>query len=199
MDDLVLKNTTNLLLVKIHVITGWNFPSETEYREILRDQFRKKLLESYPNVNCDEVEFAFRKNTSVKDWGKNMNIALIDEVLIPYLNERFEASKLEEIEIKKLLAPSIPFEEISDAEIIEISKNSYFETGNWKFISYHCYTALGLKLDEDEKDLIRRQVKSELDSLFMEDKNLFKNISREKMTDSLCKKLAVAKYFDKNK
>lgn len=76
------------LLLKIHVITGWTIP-DSDLLIILVDQFQKKLIESYPNMNADEIEYAFRQSgTTVKDWGKAMNLSLIDEVLIPYLDER---------------------------------------------------------------------------------------------------------------
>lgn len=77
-----------VLLLKVHVITGWVIP-ESELLIILIDQFKKKMVESYPNTNPDEIEYAFRNfGTTVKDWGKAMNLSLIDEVMIPYLNER---------------------------------------------------------------------------------------------------------------
>lgn len=76
------------LLLKIHVITGWTIP-DSDLLVILVDQFQKKLVESYPDMNTDEIEYAFRQSgTTVKDWGKAMNLSLIDEVLIPYLGER---------------------------------------------------------------------------------------------------------------
>jgi len=78
----------NTLLLKIHVITGWVIP-DSDLLVILVDQFQKKLIESYPDMNTDEIEFAFRQSgTTVKDWGKAMNLSLIDEVLLPYLGER---------------------------------------------------------------------------------------------------------------
>ncbi|MHA4844453.1 hypothetical protein ACX0G7_09825 [Flavitalea antarctica] len=84
------------LLVKIYIITGWTLPEE-QYLMIFQDQFRKKMTESYSTVNADEVEYAFRTyGTTVKDWGKQMNLSLIDEVMIPYLAARTEVSKLEE-------------------------------------------------------------------------------------------------------
>lgn len=80
------------LLIKIHVITGWTVPTG-EILTVLIDQFQKKLLEDYPDMNVDEIEFAFRQNgTVVKDWGKAMNLALIDQVLIPYRAERMRLS-----------------------------------------------------------------------------------------------------------
>lgn len=90
-----LHSWTKALLLKINVITGWVIPEDT--LEILVDQFRKKLTESYPNCNPGEVEYAFRNyGTGVKDWGKQMNLSLIDEVMIPYLNRRLELSRIEE-------------------------------------------------------------------------------------------------------
>jgi hypothetical protein len=84
------------LLLKIHVITGWVIP-DTDLLNILIDQFEKKLIENYGVLNVEEIEYAFRSGgTVVKDWGKSMNLALIDEVLIPYLNQRFELSATEE-------------------------------------------------------------------------------------------------------
>jgi hypothetical protein len=84
------------LLLKLNVITGWALP-DAEYLIVLLDQFRKKMIESYSTVNADEVEYAFRTfGTQVKDWGKQMNLSLIDEVMIPYLAQRSEVSKIEE-------------------------------------------------------------------------------------------------------
>lgn len=90
-----LNTWASVLLIKINVITGWIIPDES--LEILVDQFRKKLTESYANCNPDEVEYAFRNfGTAVKDWGKQMNLSLIDEVMVPYLGRRFELSRVEE-------------------------------------------------------------------------------------------------------
>ena len=59
------------LLLKIHAITGWTIP-EKKILTVLVDQFRKKILESYPNCNPDEIEYAFRQTgtTAVKGLGK---------------------------------------------------------------------------------------------------------------------------------
>lgn len=79
------------LLLKIHVITGWVI--DPDLKDILSDQFRKHLLENYPVMNVDEIEYAFRKKgTTTKDWGKTFNLALVDEVLIPYCEERMRLS-----------------------------------------------------------------------------------------------------------
>jgi len=91
-----IKLTANQTLLRIHVITGWVMPTD-ERLLILIDEFNKKILESYPNVTADEITFAFRSGGhEVKEWGKALNISLIDEVMIPYLSKRFEVSKFEE-------------------------------------------------------------------------------------------------------
>ncbi len=84
------------LLLKISIITGWVVP-EDEFMNILVDQFRQLLIEKYATCCPQEVEYAFRlMGTTVKDWGKQINLALIDEVMIPYMNRRAEVSKHEE-------------------------------------------------------------------------------------------------------
>jgi hypothetical protein len=101
MSDRNLRAYAKATLLKIHVITGWSIPKD-ELMNLLLDQFIKKLLESYPNVNTEEIEYAFRNyGTTVKDWGKNMSLALIDEVMIPYLANRKHLSH----EIEERMAP----------------------------------------------------------------------------------------------
>jgi len=91
------------LIVKIHVITGWVIP-EDELLSILIDQFSKRIVESYGNVNPEEVEYAFRTyGVNVKDWGKSMNLSLVDEVMRPYLADRLEISKIEEQQANNFL------------------------------------------------------------------------------------------------
>jgi hypothetical protein len=85
-----------ILILKISVITGWGIPID-EFQLILTDQFCKKIIESYSTTNVDEIEHAFRnKSIEIKDWGKNFNLSLLDEVLLPYLDKRFNISTVEE-------------------------------------------------------------------------------------------------------
>lgn len=85
------------LLLQINVITGWPIPATEEMVSILVDQFIKNLQEKFPELNIHEIEYAFRKNgTIIPDWGKQMNLSLVDAVLIPYINERFLISQDEE-------------------------------------------------------------------------------------------------------
>jgi hypothetical protein len=95
MNDTELTQSAYNLLLEIHVITGWPVPVD-ELMDILVENTRLKFIESYPTVNPDEFKYAFRNNTQVKDWGKAMNLSLIDEVMIPYLSKRQELSRIEE-------------------------------------------------------------------------------------------------------
>lgn len=105
------------LLLKIHAITGWTIPEKTMLT-VFTDQFRKKILESYPTTNPDEIEYAFRNyGTMVQDWGKQMNLGLIDQVIIPYLARRAELSKLEEQKSPALIDG--PREDLSDQAMRE--------------------------------------------------------------------------------
>jgi len=102
------------LLLKIHIITGWVIPSG-DLLNILVDQFQKKLIEDYGNLNTEEIEYAFRKSgTVIKDWGKEMNLNLIDQVLIPYLQQRIEVSANEEKRSKPPVQKIYTDEEIMD-------------------------------------------------------------------------------------
>lgn len=86
------------LLAKIHVITGWTIPNSEELLNILTDQFQKTLIEKYGMLNPDEIEYAFRQHgTSIQDWGKALNLSLIDAVLAPYAHKRFDISEDERL------------------------------------------------------------------------------------------------------
>lgn len=107
----------NVLLAKINAITGWIVPDLT--LDILIDQFRKKLVESYGDCNPEEIEFAFRNyGTVIKDWGKQMNLSLIDEVMIPYLSRRSEVSQHEEV-LAMNKTPQIEYKEDMSKEAMQ--------------------------------------------------------------------------------
>jgi hypothetical protein len=96
MTGLELSFASKGLLLRLHVITGWALP-EMEFQNILIDQLEKKISESYPNVNADEIEYAFRNCHHVQDYGKAMNLQLISEVIEPYLKKRHQLSEIEEL------------------------------------------------------------------------------------------------------
>lgn len=97
-------------------MTGWVLPAEN--LDVLIDAFAKKLLLSYGKVNAEEIEFAFLTGSSeVKDWGKQMNLSLIDEVMIPYLDVRYELSRIEEQQKQKQKILSEQGNPISDEQL----------------------------------------------------------------------------------
>lgn len=114
-DDL--KLTVYKLFFTINAITGWQMP-EPEICDILIEQLMKKLEESFPKVNYNEVEYAFR-NTSVKDYGKNFNLFIFDEVIEGYLKIRKEESLKEE---QKKPVLSLPYQETLEEKLNDIKE-----------------------------------------------------------------------------
>lgn len=101
------------MLLQMYVITGWAIPSG-DIKKILEDQFQKKLLENYSLLNTDEIIYAFRQTgTEIEDWGKEMNLNLVDKVLKPYLVTRQEISQKEERKV-----PPPPQKIYTDEEIL---------------------------------------------------------------------------------
>lgn len=117
MDPIEIILKVSELILTINAITGWSIPSP-EIASILDEQLARKMTESYANVNAEEVKYAFRTyGTTVKDWGKSMNLSLIDEVMLPYLEARRELSKVEEQKKEKLL--EAPKETMSDQTYLD--------------------------------------------------------------------------------
>lgn len=196
------------LLFKISIITGWNAPESTEERRVLNEQFRLKMQEEYYALNVEEIEYAFRsEGTKVKDWGKSINLSLIDEVLQPYILRRAEIRKLESSAIKpQIEAP--PPEPLNEDEFINTAKNIFKKTGKKGLISTMVYDILLKRGDieislEEKKELFAKmeQVKesqamaSGLDAM-KELKLLKKSAERYKEEiGKMCKQEIVAEYF----
>ena len=105
----------NVLFVKIHAITGWIIP-ENQVLAIFTEQFKLKMSESYSNCTVKEVEYAFRTYCGVvEDWGKNMNLGLIDKIMTLYLNDRLRASASEE----RLKSKPIEQKVMTDAQLLD--------------------------------------------------------------------------------
>ncbi len=176
--------SVHALLLKIHVITGWNAPDKEENLNILIDQVAKKLTEDYATVNIDEMELAFRKNP-VKDWGKNMNLNLIDEVMTPYLQQRKELSRIEETKAKPL---ELPAPEISDEDYLEAVKSTYKLTKEWRMLPVLAYDILvregKINLTKERKLEIKENVQAANTEL------------SEDEVKNLCKSFSVKLFFD---
>lgn len=97
MDDTELLTKVAECLLRIHIITGWNLPDDKNYIQALTEEFMLKLKEDFFMMNFIEVVYAFRKNgLGIKDWGKNMNLDLVCNVLGVYCEERTRLSMEEE-------------------------------------------------------------------------------------------------------
>lgn len=83
------------LLLKISVITGAPLP-ELEVRKILGEQLEKMLLENYPLVTIQGIEFAFRKYYKKDSFVREVNLGLFKEVLDKYMDDLAEHRKVSE-------------------------------------------------------------------------------------------------------
>lgn len=148
-------NIKNLLL-KITAMTGWTLP-DGEILKALIEQMTLKFRESYGDINPDEFLFAFRQfGGSVKEFGKKINLSLIDEVIVQYKNHRFELSQMEErvkvsTDVKQLPAP-----EVSDEDFLKSVRIVWeVEKRNFKKIPVLAYSVLSKSIvltDEQKTD-----------------------------------------------
>lgn len=107
-------------LLRVHVITGWNLPDDQNYIQLLTEEFCKKLQEDFETFNFCEIVYAFRKSVGIKDWGKNMNLELVCQVLSSYSLEHSRVS----LEEEKLIQPVQKI--YSDEEILN-ERRSHIE------------------------------------------------------------------------
>lgn len=106
MDDVQLRTEVVKCITRIHVITGWGLPGDTLYMGILTDELQAKLAESFPQLNFDQIAHAMRKyGVGKKDWGKNMNLELICDVLSMF---SADASRVFADELKALSGQALP-------------------------------------------------------------------------------------------
>lgn len=97
MTDAEIRTGVTEAIKRIHVITGWNIPDDAFYMKILAEELHAKLKESFDMLNFREIVAAFRTNgIGVKDWGKNMNLDLVCNVLWVYCDQRARVSLEEE-------------------------------------------------------------------------------------------------------
>jgi len=157
----------NTLLLKVHVITGWTIPAD-EIMLLFIDQFKKKAIESYSLVNPDEIEFAFRKyGVGVKDWGKSMNLSLIDEVMQPYLELRSEISRFEESKTNSMPI-ALPESKMTDDQMFEWIKEvgQKYQSGQYSYrmIPVFMYDFLNEKglIKANKKEILDKAKKSRL-------------------------------------
>lgn len=85
------------LIKRIRVITGWPIPELPEDRELLYRELYLHFCEDWPTFNPEEMAYAIRSfGTEINNWGKEINLSLIDQCFAAYYNsERREASDWE--------------------------------------------------------------------------------------------------------
>lgn len=104
--DDAIKQAAGVSIFKICVITGWQMPESPHFQAALEAEYAKYCAEQLADMTPDEVGFAMRNYAlNVKDWGKFVNLQLINEPIQAYRDARAEASKLEEQ--KRTVTPEI--------------------------------------------------------------------------------------------
>lgn len=97
MSDIDIVEDVVKLIKRIKVVTGWPIPELQEDRIILYQELAAHFKESWPTLNSDEIAFAVRfYGTSVENWGKDINLNLIDRCIASYYAKRKDLSKVEE-------------------------------------------------------------------------------------------------------
>lgn len=85
------------LLLRINAVTGWKLPDTKELLNALKYEFDKYLDEKCSDLKPDEIAYSVRTyGLTIKEWGKNLNIALIDQCISEYRSKRYDASQEEE-------------------------------------------------------------------------------------------------------
>lgn len=95
-DILDIPLVTTTLLAQICTITGWLMPENKFAQQALKKEFQCYCLEVADDMTPDEIRYAMRHYAlGIKDWGKAVNLQMINEPLIEYRNARSEFSEME--------------------------------------------------------------------------------------------------------
>lgn len=102
-------------LFRINAITGWKVDANQTYQNILEEEFEKYLIENHSDLNFQEIPYAVRNyGLEIKDWGKSMNVSLLNQPIALYRGRRIELSDLEsrlKDQVKESnKAPQLPME-----------------------------------------------------------------------------------------
>jgi hypothetical protein len=197
------------LVKRVNVITGWTIPELQEDRMLLYKELSQHLIESWGMYNPDEIAYSVRfYGAQIESWGKNINLKLLDSCISLYAAKRKELSQMEEqkAEIKEIKA--LP---MSDEDFINDRFVDWFSMKNKKysFIDVTLFEKLRkkgfLKLSQEEKTKIKKDVM--IDMALLEESKEFKDLqtkleilrsdqSKEDYIQELCKKYAVAQFFN---
>lgn len=203
-DLLQLDNKVKIVMLRIHVITGWTIPIH-EMMDVFIDEFRTLLLQEYNDLNFEEILFAFRKYKHiVEDWGKEMNLKIIGTILDAYGEDRYDAGLLEERLKMEDRQPLLEFKpkEYTDDEILGIALD-YWQNSKapmLEFVNPNCYEILvkqgKINLDEPNKERIRKYASLLMEGYFTSVIEFRKMKEDKNYISMLCKKIAVSEYFN---
>jgi hypothetical protein len=207
------------LIFKINVSTGWKMPDDAAYLNVLISEFALYLTENCSDMTFAEVSFAVRNyGLEIKDWGKSMNLSLINEPILAYRAARKVVSEIEEsLKTKEVLLelPPAPVDWSSHwNDILDAARK-----GQEKIIILPIYDWLvetgQLNLTNDEKKILFDKAKNiyraeygyavQTGSATPQIKAILNNILTDEITEDLkvkignrAKRLAV-KAFAKNR
>lgn len=89
--------TVRTILARICAATGWLMPENTFMSNAILKEFSMYCAENCKDMTGDEILFAVRNfGLHVKDWGKAINLQLINQPVTEYKVARLELSALEE-------------------------------------------------------------------------------------------------------
>jgi hypothetical protein len=156
-------------LIRLSVITGWIMPSD-DIQDILFDEFKRKIIDCYGNMNIHELMWAIRYcSKHVNNWGKELNLVLIDEILDIYLGKRREVSNIEEH--KKKPQPMIEEQkELTEEQYQEFYDAVKAQSLKAEFVPVMLYDWLDKKGEvvisrEDKWDYVRRAIRRKISDL----------------------------------
>lgn len=147
------------LIARISIITGWVIPDDQFYFNTLISEFQKFLIENYSDLNPDEIGYAFRTyGTTVKDWGKSMNLSLIDEPINKYLAVR---KCLSEMEDRKTISDTNHLPMYADwKENCEVFYQKYltgkYNVAFWPHEMYEEFVKAGMIASDVYEDFLER-------------------------------------------
>lgn len=132
------------LLLRVNASTGWKFPDSKEMVNALVHEFSMYIDEQCSDLKPDEIAYAVRTHgVTIKEWGKNLNIALIDQCIALYRSKRYEASQEEE---RAAIEQEVPKIELTDSvmsdwssfweKLLQSAKNGVIRN---EFISTYFY------------------------------------------------------------
>lgn len=197
MDDMDVIEEVVKLIKRIKVVTGWPVPELEEDRFILYQELAKHFQESWPNINPEEIAFAVRfYGTSVDNWGKDINLNLIDRCIGSYYAKRKELSEVEEQKTPDAIR--LPPPEPNWSEVCEYRYQDFINAGGmvnirlWPHELYDAIAAAGF-IESDLYDDFLREAES---MILLEDGSIAKVISSpEQQKIFMAKRLAVRYVF----